>query len=67
MYSSGMETIKTNKQLIQLLDVLFSFGGWCLSFHSIHGHHLSLKENETNYFAVVEQCGSLRWFILKRF
>ncbi len=67
MYSSEMETIQTNlsSSFNCWMFYLFLEVGVCLSSQFMVTT-LVLKENET-YFAVVEQCGSLRWFILKQF
>lgn len=64
MYSSGMETI-TIQAVHSIVGCLFLEVGVCL-FSQFMVTTSVLKENEAHFFAVVEQCGSLRWFILKR-
>lgn len=68
MYSSEMETIQTNlsSSFNCWMFYLFLEVGVCLSSQFMVTTSV-LKENETNYFAVVEQCDSLHWFILSSF
>lgn len=65
MYSSGMETIQTN---LSSSFNCWMFYFWRLVFvFPVNSWSPPQFLKETNYFAVVEQCGSLRWYILKRF